>query len=113
MSVRMRINRSATGNRRSGHGLEEPRTSVCSHCGATHLRHRMCSECGHYKGRMVIDVTLKAEKRAKKQEEKQKARQQGQGNEVAEERAEVTDEEKPVTPQDEKPTLSPEEILRK
>lgn len=105
MSVRMRVNRGATGNRRSGHGLEEPRVSTCSHCGATHLRHHMCSQCGHYRGRLIIDVAAKAEKKAEKQEAKRR--------EMGEERAEeVADEKKPATPE-EKPVLSPEEILRK
>ncbi|MEX0651854.1 MAG: 50S ribosomal protein L32 [Candidatus Paceibacterota bacterium] len=84
----MRVNRSATGNRRSGHGLEEPRTSVCSHCKAPHLRHRACSACGHYRGRLVTDVALKAEKKV----EKQNARRKEMGEERAEE---VKDEKKP------------------
>ena len=106
MSVRMRVNRAATGRRRSGHGLEEPRVSVCSNCKAPHLRHRACSECGHYRGRVVTDVVVKAEKKA----EKLKARQKEMGEEKA---PKVEDEEKPVTPIEEKPALSPEGILRK
>lgn len=78
MSVRMRVNRGATGNRRSGHGLEEPRVSQCSNCSASHLRHHMCSECGHYRGRMVIDITAKTEKKALKQESKRKEMGKGQ-----------------------------------
>jgi len=111
MSVRMRINRAATGRRRSGHGLEEPRTSTCSNCKAPHLRHRMCSECGHYRGRLVTDVAAKAEKKALKQESKRK--EMGEKGEREERAPEAVDEEKPVTPKEEKPTLSPEEILRK
>lgn len=92
MSVRMRVNRSATGNRRSGHGLEEPRTSACSHCKAPHLRHRACSECGYYRGRLVTDVAVKAEKKV----EKQIARRKEMGEEPAKK---VGDEEKPLTPE--------------
>lgn len=100
MSVRMRINRAATGRRRSGHGLEEPRVSKCSNCGEAHLRHRMCSECGHYRGHLVTDVAAKIEKKVLKQEAKRK--------EMGEERAEeVKDEEKP-NPQ----TLQPEELSK-
>lgn len=106
MSVRMRINRAATGRRRSGHGLEEPRVSTCSNCKAAHLRHRMCSECGHYKGRLVVDVAEKVQKKA----DKLKTRQRDMGEEIAEE---VKDEEKPEAPQEKESTLSPEAILRK
>lgn len=77
MSVRMRVNRSATGNRRSGHGLTEPRLSTCSHCGGTHLRHHMCPQCGQYRGRVVIDVVAIAEKKAAKR----KARERDMGEE--------------------------------
>ncbi len=64
--VRMRINRSATGKRRSHHALKEPRLSLCE-CGAKHLRHRACDMCGKYRGRVVIDVEAqKAKKAAKK-----------------------------------------------
>jgi len=52
----MRVNRSHTGNRRSHHALKEPRLSTCAKCSAQHLRHRMCPECGTYRGREVVDV---------------------------------------------------------
>lgn len=64
--VRMRINRSATRKRRSHHGLTEPRLSECKECGAKHLRHRACNECGKYRGRMVEDVQSKNIKKAAK-----------------------------------------------
>ena len=80
MVVRMRVTRSHRDNRRSHHGLKEPRLSKCSNCGAYHLRHRMCKECGHYRGRVVVDVTTKLEKKLKKREEKM-----GIANEGAEE----------------------------
>ncbi len=88
MSVRMRINRGATGRRRSGHGLEEPRTSACSNCGTAHLRHRMCSQCGHYRGRLVTDVTAEMEKKI----EKKNARLKEMGEERTEE---IKDDKKP------------------
>ncbi len=62
----MRINRSATGKRRSHHGLTEPRLSECKECGAKHLRHRACSECGKYRGRIVEDIEGKNAKKAAK-----------------------------------------------
>ncbi len=73
MSARMRVNRSHTGNRRSHHALKEPRLSTCAKCSAQHLRHRMCPECGNYKGREVIDVAGKKAARMLKRTEKIKA----------------------------------------
>lgn len=64
MSVRMRINRSATGKRRSHHALKEVQLSTCANCGAAHRPHRMCAECGMYRGRQVVDVAAKKEDRA-------------------------------------------------
>ena len=63
----MRINRSATRKRRSHHALTEPRLSTCKGCGAKHLRHRACNECGNYRGRVVGNIEdQKAKKAAKK-----------------------------------------------
>ncbi|OHA24107.1 MAG: 50S ribosomal protein L32 [Candidatus Taylorbacteria bacterium RIFCSPLOWO2_01_FULL_44_26] len=60
MVVRMRATRSHRGNRRSHHALSSARFSKCSHCGALHRSHVLCVGCGHYKGRMVIDMGAKA-----------------------------------------------------
>ncbi len=109
MSVRMRVNRGATGRRRSGHGLEEPRISLCSNCKASHLRHHMCSECGHYRGRLVVDVAAKAEKKALKQESRRK--EMGEGKK--EQAGNIEEEKNTVTQKEENPVLSPDEILRK
>lgn len=73
MSVRMRHTSGHTRNRRSHHGLEEPRLSVCSDCKASYLRHRICVECGRYRGRVVIDMTEKLEKKDKKIKAKKEA----------------------------------------
>lgn len=66
MSVRMRHTRAHTGNRRSHHGLNSPRLSKCPNCSAEHLRHRMCTNCGTYKGKQLVDVVALAEKKAAK-----------------------------------------------
>ena len=52
----MRHTRAHTANRRSHHALANPRLSTCKDCGAQHLRHQMCANCGKYRGRVVIDV---------------------------------------------------------
>lgn len=97
----MRSNRSHTGNRRSHHGLIEPRVSTCSNCGAKHLRHRVCSECGHYRGRLVIDVALKATKKAEKMKMRERERGAGvaQGKDEAEKEKTLSDSKRPLSPE--------------
>lgn len=74
MSIRMRHTRSHTRNRRSHHALKEPRLSKCVKCGALHLRHHMCPNCGSYKGNEVIDVMSKILKKEEKKKEKREAK---------------------------------------
>lgn len=69
----MRVTRAHTGNRRSHHALKEPRLSKCAKCGAQHLRHRMCPDCGNYRDRTVVDVVAKKDARMLKRAEKLKA----------------------------------------
>ena len=40
--------------RRTHYKATAPTTSVCSNCGATVLYHRVCNECGFYKGKPAI-----------------------------------------------------------
>lgn len=63
MSVRMRHTKGHTRNRRSHHALKVPRLSNCVDCGTLHLRHRVCETCGKYKGKQIIDVMAKIEKK--------------------------------------------------
>jgi large subunit ribosomal protein L32 len=63
MVVRMRHTRSHTANRRSHHALQAPALATCANCSAKHRPHHMCLECGHYKGRMVVDMTAKKQAR--------------------------------------------------
>ena len=85
MSSRMRATRSKTGMRRSHHALSLPRLSLCEKCGEEKLAHKMCGKCGSYRGRTVIDVLLKTEKRIKRRKENLKT--MGQEPEDAEEKA--------------------------
>ncbi len=70
MVVRMRHTRAHTANRRSHHALAGARFTACKDCGAKHLMHRVCMQCGKYRGRVVVDVLKKTVKRAKKIEAK-------------------------------------------
>jgi ribosomal protein L32 len=65
MVVRMRHTRSHTKNRRSHHALSKPTLSK-DEAGNSHLRHRMSPATGAYRGRKVVDLTAKLDKRAKK-----------------------------------------------
>ncbi len=51
-----RHSRARTGKRRAHDHLTTKPASVCSQCGASVLPHRVCRECGYYKGREVIEV---------------------------------------------------------
>ncbi len=68
----MRVTKGHRNNRRSHHGLKAPRLSVCSNCGAYHQRHRVCLECGYYKGEKILDIVKvkKAEEKAEVKAEK-------------------------------------------
>lgn len=41
--------------RRSHDALTVPTLSTCSNCGATVLYHRVCPDCGFYRGRQIIN----------------------------------------------------------
>ncbi len=66
MVNRMRATRSHRNNRRSHHALDAARVSKCSNCGAAHRSHAICTECGWYNGRKVIDIAAKATAKSKK-----------------------------------------------
>lgn len=61
----MRHTRSHTKNRRSHHALAKPAISK-DESGNAHLRHRISKLTGSYRGRKVIDMTAKLDKRAAK-----------------------------------------------
>jgi len=68
----MRVTKGHRNNRRSHHALKAPRLSLCSNCGAYHQRHRVCLECGFYKGEQILDIknVKKAEAKVEKTEVK-------------------------------------------
>ncbi len=71
MSIRMRHTRAHTRNRRSHHALKETVILTCSKCGESSLPHKVCKNCGSYRGREVFDVLAKLNKKEKKHKEKE------------------------------------------
>lgn len=49
-----KMSRSRTGQRKAMWKLTMPGTTKCPQCGAAKRPHRVCSQCGSYKGREVI-----------------------------------------------------------
>jgi large subunit ribosomal protein L32 len=44
--------------RRAHHALKGPNLIACPNCGKPRLAHRVCPECGYYKGRTVVAVEV-------------------------------------------------------
>ncbi|MCH7657002.1 MAG: 50S ribosomal protein L32 [Bacteroidetes bacterium] len=44
--------------RRTHYKATAPTVATCSNCGATVRYHRVCPECGYYKGKLAIDKTV-------------------------------------------------------
>lgn len=66
MVVRMRHTRAHTGNRRSHHKVSGKAVVTDSKTGAVHLRHRVDMTTGMYRGKKIIDVMKKVEKKQSK-----------------------------------------------
>jgi large subunit ribosomal protein L32 len=66
MVIRIRHTHSHTGNRRSHHALEAKNLSDCANCKQKKETHVVCKNCGFYRGRKVIDVVKKIEKKQAK-----------------------------------------------
>ncbi|MFH0853377.1 MAG: 50S ribosomal protein L32 [bacterium] len=75
--------------RRASHfalGLKQ--LTVCSHCKKPVLPHKVCTNCGYYRGRQVLKIKTALDKKSKK-EEKKKARQEEEAK-AKQEKAEVS-----------------------
>ncbi len=72
MVVRMRHTRSHTRNRRSHHALSGLPIAVDGKTGVPHLRHHVSLTTGMYRGRQVIDVMKRVEKKTSKKVAKKK-----------------------------------------
>ncbi|UCG38150.1 MAG: 50S ribosomal protein L32 [bacterium] len=45
-----------TRRRRAHDALRSPANSKCPKCGEPKVPHRVCSHCGHYRGRKVLEI---------------------------------------------------------
>lgn len=66
MVVRMRHTKSHTANRRSHHALKKTNFTGCTNCKALKKPHTVCSSCGFYNNKKVLDLVKKVEKKQKK-----------------------------------------------
>jgi len=56
---------SRQGKRRGEQKVHVPSISMCPNCKSPRLPHRVCSICGYYKGRQVIQIKKKEKKEKK------------------------------------------------
>lgn len=52
-----RTTKSRRDKRRSHHFLKPVNVSICNNCSSPKLNHNICSKCGFYRNRKVINVT--------------------------------------------------------
>ncbi|MDZ4838496.1 MAG: 50S ribosomal protein L32 [Bacteroidota bacterium] len=52
--------KSRTRTRRAHDKAIMPSLMLCTNCGSPVLYHRMCTNCGHYRGKMLIEKTATA-----------------------------------------------------
>jgi len=41
--------------RRTHYKAVAPTTAACTNCGSAHLYHRVCPECGYYRGKLAVE----------------------------------------------------------
>ncbi len=52
-----KISKTRRDKRRTHYKAVEPSLTACSNCSAAKLMHRVCPECGFYRGKMAIEKT--------------------------------------------------------
>lgn len=71
-----RTTSSKRNRRRSHHGTSRMRLQACPKCQQPVPGHTACPNCGTYRGREVMDVLAKLEKRERKAKERELAEQE-------------------------------------
>jgi len=75
---KQRHTKSRRNKRRGNIYLEAANLTVCPKCGKPVLPHTICLNCGYYKGKEVVDVLKKLDKKEKKQREKEMSAQEAE-----------------------------------
>jgi len=70
----------------------------CADCGEFHLRHRVCLNCGKYRGKVIIDIEKEIAKREEKAKRKKKELEQAGIKENKSEKDEVKEEKSKKAP---------------
>lgn len=70
-----RTPKSKRNKRRSHHGIRRLTLQSCPRCGQPVPGHTVCTNCGTYRGRDVIDVLQRLDKKKRKEKEKTLAQQ--------------------------------------
>lgn len=68
---KQRHTKSRRNRRRSHLAMKKRKLFSCPKCGEPILAHHVCSFCGYYDGKEVIDVLAKLEKKERKKKEKE------------------------------------------
>jgi large subunit ribosomal protein L32 len=66
-----RSTKSARNQRRMHIFIKKPIFATCPKCGKPVLPHTVCKNCGYYKGKEVINVLERLERKEKKKREKE------------------------------------------
>lgn len=53
-----KISKQRRNKRRTHYKAKLPTLASCSNCGSTVEYHRVCSECGYYKGQLAVDEEI-------------------------------------------------------
>jgi len=54
-----KTSRARRNNRRAHDFLKPTFANVCPQCGESVLRHRVCTSCGQYRGKQILEVANK------------------------------------------------------
>ncbi|MBU1255681.1 50S ribosomal protein L32 [Patescibacteria group bacterium] len=73
---KQRHTKSRRNKRRSHHALKKKALFTCPKCKELVLPHCLCESCGTYKGKEMIDVLSKLDKKERKKKEKEMAAQE-------------------------------------
>ena len=60
--------------------LKKPALALCKKCGKEKVSHVICWNCGYYKGKEVINVLEKLDKKERKKREKELKAQEKEGS---------------------------------